>query len=111
MQYSHEIVDNTSLQTGWYDGHRVNEDGDIVFLRQAVADLMKRFPEIDRHARGTPFQTSHGVWVGSSGRQGRNKLTGMIIDGGPLAHPALDHVPGIGRMSLANSANFKTKNM
>jgi hypothetical protein len=72
---------------------------------------MKQFPEIDRHARKTPFQKTHGVWVGSKGRQGRSKLNGLIIDGGPLAHPALDHVPGIGRMSLANSANFKKKNM
>jgi hypothetical protein len=29
------------------DGHRVIEEGDIVFAREAISTLMKQFPDID----------------------------------------------------------------
>ena len=47
----------------WYDGHRCNEDGEIVIYRQAISDLMQQYPQIDRHATGSPFQKTHAVRV------------------------------------------------
>ena len=90
---------------GWYDGHHVDEQGNIVFERAVIAELMRQFPVIDRVRQGTPFQTTHAV------RLGRSHSTGLMIDGGPLSHPAIDHVVGLGRMVLANSANPKQANM
>lgn len=94
-----------------YGGHLCDKDGNIVHERKAVRDLMDRFPVIDRHAQGTEFQVSHAVWTGTKGKQGRNKLSGLVVDGGPLTHPVLDHVAGVERGALANSANHKDKNM
>ena len=90
---------------GWYGGHHVNSQGTIVFARPAVTALMRQYPIIDRHVQGTPFQTTHAIWVK------RVKTSGVMIDGGPMSHPALDHVQGVGKMSLANSANFKDSTM
>ncbi len=72
---------------------------------------MNRFPEIDRHLQKTEFQMTHGIWSGSKGRQGRTKDSGLVVDGGPLTHPVLDHVAGVERGAIANSANPKKKNM
>ena len=91
--------------TGWYDGHRVDEKGSIVMRRPAITALMRQYPLIDRELQKTPFQTTHAV------RLGRRHESGLLVDGGPLAHPCLDHVKGIGRMSLANSGSPKDSNM
>ena len=79
----------------------------------AVSQLMQQFPQIDREKNGTPFQTTHAVRLGSHGKSALTKRSGLMIDGGPLTHPCLDHVDGveIGRIALANSAAPKKKNM
>ena len=94
-----------------YGGHLVDVHGNIVHERKSVRDLMDRYPQIDRHVQKTEFQVSHGVWTGTKGRQGRTKESGLVVDGGPLTHPVLDHVAGVERGAMANSANHKKKNM
>lgn len=94
-----------------YGGHLVDADGNIVHEREAVRELMERFPEINRHLQKTPFQETHALWSGSKGRQGRSKESGLVVDGGPLTHPVLDHIAGVERGAIANSANHKNKNM
>ncbi len=91
--------------TDRYGGHLVDADGNIVHERKAVRDLMDQYPIIDRHAQKTDFQMSHGVWYR------RHKASGLVVDGGPLTHPVLDHVPGVERGAIANSASPKKKNM
>ena len=98
------------LQTGFYDGHRVDEQGNIVIRREAVTKLMEEFPEIDREKTGQPFQTTHAVRLGRAGSSAASRESRLVIDGGPLASRCLDHVPNVGRMSLADSANDKDKN-
>lgn len=81
--------------------------------RSSVTSLMTQFPEIDREHLGTPFQTTHAVRLGTT-RNGKNRSSfgsKMLIDGGPLSHPCLDHVDKIGRMSLANSESPQKKTM
>jgi hypothetical protein len=102
--------------TGWYDGHRVDDKGNIVMRRAHITTLMKQYPEIDREAQKTPFQTTHAVRLGRKSSKSRSESwgsreSGLLVDGGPLAHPCLDHVKGIGRMSVANSGNPKKSNM
>jgi hypothetical protein len=99
------------VRTERYGGHLVDVHGNIVKERQGVRDLMNQYPIIDRHLQGTEFQVTHGVWSGTKGRQGRSKYDGLVVDGGPLTHPVLDHVVGVERGALANSANHKNKNM
>ena len=90
---------------GWYDGHHVDADGNVVWENPAIAKLMQEYPAIDRRLQGTPFQATHAV------RLNRSSKHGFLIDGGPLAHPAIDHVPGLGRMAIANSASPAQANM
>ena len=90
---------------GWYDGHHVDADGNVVWENPAITKVMQEYPVIDRCLQGTPFQATHAV------RLNRSSKHGFMIDGGPLAHPAIDHVPGLGRMSIANSASPKEANM
>jgi hypothetical protein len=98
------------VQTGWYDGHRVDTKGNVVIRRDSVDKLMKKFPEIDRELTGEAFRTTHAARLGRIGSKMLN-ASGLVIDGGPLAHRCLDHEPNVGRMSLADSANFTQKNM
>ena len=95
------------MQTDRYGGHLVDKEGNIVHERKSVRELMDRFPVIDRHLQENPFQDTHGVWYGMR----REKESGLVVDGGPLTHPVLDHVAGVERGAIANSANFKKSNM
>jgi len=74
---------------------------------------MAQFPQIDREKLGAPFQSTHAVRVGTTrnGKTALSRRSGLLIDGGPLTHPCLDHIDKIGRMALADSANLKEKNM
>ena len=101
------------LQTGFYDGHRVDDKtGKVVIRRASVTALMEKFPEIDREKTKQPFQKTHAVRLGRAGSNSATRESRLVIDGGPLAHRCLDHVTGkIGRMSLADSASDKKKTM
>ena len=99
------------MQTGWYDGHRVDENGRVVIRRAAVTALMQRYPEIDRELTNSPFLRTHAVRLGRAGSSSATRESRLVIDGGPLACRCLDHVPNVGRMSLADSANYQKKNM
>ena len=99
------------LQTGVYDGHRVDEQGNVVIRRESVDRLMKQFPEIDRELTGEAFQVTHAVRLGRAGSNASSRESRLVIDGGPLTRRCLDHVPNVGRMALADSANFTQKNM
>lgn len=88
-----------------YDGHHVDSKGKVVFRMESVSALMRKYPQIDRERNNTPFQKTHAV------RVGRRHESGLMVDGGPLTHPCLDHVKGVGRMALANSGSPKTSNM
>lgn len=89
----------------FYEGHRVNSEGVVQIYRANVTKLMKEYPLIDRHANDSGFQMSHAMWV-------HDKESGLIIDGGPLTHPCLDHVKGkIGRIAVCNSGNYQQSNM
>ena len=89
----------------------VDDKGNVIMRRERISQLMQQFPQIDREKNGTPFQTTHAVRLGSHGKSALTKRSGLMIDGGPLTHPCLDHVDGIGRMALADSAAPKKKNM
>jgi hypothetical protein len=99
--------------SGWYDGHRVDEEGNVVIRSESVASLMKLYPVIDREICQSPFQRTHALRLGRIGQRGSwgSRESGLLVDGGPLSHPCLDHVPNIGRLSLANSGSPKNKNM
>jgi hypothetical protein len=99
------------LQTGVYDGHRVDEQGNVVIRRESVDRLMKQFPEIDRELTGEAFQVTHAVRLGRAGSNASSRESRLVIDGGPLTRRCLDHVPNVGRMALADSASDKKKNM
>ena len=99
------------LQTGFYDGHRVDEVGNVVIRRPAVTALMKKFPQIDREKTGKPFSRIHALRTGKAGSHLSSRESRILIDGGPLAQLCTHHEPGVGRMSLADSANEKDKNM
>jgi len=99
------------MQTGFYDGHRVDETGKVVIRRASLTALMKRFPEIDRELTGEAFRKTHAVRLGRAGSNSATRESRLVIDGGPLACRCLDHVPHLGRMSLADSATDKKKNM
>jgi hypothetical protein len=88
-----------------YDGHHVDSKGNVVFRMESVSALMRKYPQIDRERNNTPFQKTHAV------RVGRRHESGLMVDGGPLTHPCLDHVKGVGRMALANSGSPRTSNM
>ncbi len=79
--------------------------------REAVDKLMAEFPEIDREKNGQAFQKTHAVRLGRAGSSAASRDSRLVIDGGPLASRCLDHVPNVGRMSLADSASDKKKNM
>ncbi len=99
-----------------YDGHRVDENGNVVIRRESITQLMQRFPEIDREKNNTPYQTTHSIRLASATKEYRSTSwgsheSGLLVDGGPLTHPCLDHVKGVGRMALADSGSPTTSNM
>ena len=81
---------------GWYDGHRCNFNGSLLFERAAVKQLMEQFPMINRHKLGQTMMITHTLMP----RQ--RQENGMVIDGHPLTHPLLDNVK-CGKMALGNS--------
>ena len=81
---------------GWYDGHRCNFNGSLVFERQAVQELMQQFPVINRHRLGHTMMITHTLMP----RQ--RKESAMLIDGHPLTHALLEDVK-CGKFALANS--------
>ena len=90
---------------GFYEGHRVNVLGKVMIYRAKVTELAKKYPAIDRYSTGAPFEETHGLWAG-------DKELGLIIDGGPMAHPDLDHVKDVvGRIAVCNSGNYQQSNM
>lgn len=109
-------IDKIGTCAGWYDGHRVNAKGLTVMRRAAVTELMKKYPQIDRELQNTPFQSTHAIRLGRKSSKSRSQSwgsheSGLLVDGGPLTHPCLDHVEDIGRMALANSGSPKDSNM
>ena len=105
------LINLKFLQTGFYDGHRVDETGKVVIRRASVTALMQLYPEIDRELNDQPFQMTHAVRLGRAGSNSSTRESRLVIDGGPLACRCLDYVPNVGRMSLADSASDKKKNM
>jgi hypothetical protein len=47
-----------------YDGHRVDEQGNVVIRRAHITELMNLYPEIDREAKLSPFQKTHAIRLG-----------------------------------------------
>jgi hypothetical protein len=98
-----------------YDGHRVDENGNIVIRRESISQLMQKFPEIDREKNNTRFQTTHSIRLASATKNRSQSWgsheSGLLVDGGPLTHPCLDHVKGVGRMALADSGSPMESNM
>lgn len=87
----------------FYDGHRVDEKGNVVILREAVKELLDFFG-VDPEA--FEFRKTHAVCLG------RVHVTGLMIDGYPLTLPQFDDVVevNVGRGALANSASPKDSN-
>ena len=90
---------------GWYDGHRCDPSGQLVFARAAVAMLFEKYPHLNREETGEPIIRTHCLQLN------RSAESGVVIDGHPLTHPCLDEEPNIGRFALANSANPESCNM
>ena len=90
---------------GWYDGHRCDTSGKLVFARAAVASLFQLFPHLNREETGDSIMRTHCLQLN------RTAESGVVIDGHPLTHPCLDDVPNIGRFAIANSDNPEFCNM
>ena len=86
----------------WYDGHRVDDKGNVVFERQDVSEL---YSASGLDPRAVEFQKSHAVCLG------RVHVTGLQIDGYPLTLEMFDDVPDIGRGALCNSGTPAESNM
>lgn len=86
----------------FYDGHRVDDKGNVGFERQDVADL---YTEHGVDPRAQPFQKSHAVCLG------RVHVSGLQIDGYPLTLEVFDDVLDIGRAALCNSGTPAESNM
>jgi hypothetical protein len=85
-----------------YDGHRVNERGEVVIERESVKKIYDFFSgSVDL----STFVKSHAVCLG------RTHVTGLLIDGYPLTLPVFDEVEGLARGALANSGSPKDSNM
>jgi hypothetical protein len=90
----------------YYDGHRVDENGEIVIERQAVKELYDHFSnEMLVYYDPVSFVRSHAVCLG------RTHVTGLLIDGYPLTLPCFDDVEVLGRGALANSGSPRDSNM
>jgi hypothetical protein len=88
----------------FYDGHRVDERGKLVYERPRLKELFDMFG-VDPF--GFDFQRSHALCLG------RCDVTGVVIDGYPMTLPVFDDLTEvqIGRGALANSANPTDSNM
>jgi hypothetical protein len=86
----------------FYDGHRVDDKGNVGFERQDVADL---YTEHGCDPRAEPFKKSHAVCLG------RVHVTGLQIDGYPLTLQMFDNVLDVGRGALCNSGTPAESNM
>ena len=82
----------------FYDGHRVNHDGVVVFERQSVKRLFERH---NFDPASIEFKRTHAVGLG------RSLTVDVLIDGYALTLPIFDCEPCIGRGALANSANLQ----
>jgi hypothetical protein len=90
----------------YYDGHRVDERGEIEIEREGVKKLFDHFSlEMSAQYDWTTFVKSHAVCLG------RTHVTGLFIDGYPLTLPCFDDVEVLGRGALANSGSPKDSNM
>lgn len=86
----------------FYDGHRVDEKGNVVIQRVHVEELYQKYG-VD--PRAETFKKTHAVCLG------RVHVTGLQIDGYPLTLPIFDDVPDIGRGALCNSGTPQESNM
>jgi hypothetical protein len=98
-----------------YDGHRVDMNGKVVIRREHISQLMQRYPEIDREKNNTPWKDTHAIRLAGQTKKRSaswgSHESGLLVDGGPLTHPCLDHVKGIGRLALADSGSPQESNM
>ena len=86
----------------FYDGHRVNHQGVLVFERLAVKQLFERY---NFDPASIEFKRTHAVGLV------RNLSVDILIDGYALTLPIFDCEPCIGRGALANSASLQQSNM
>jgi hypothetical protein len=86
----------------YYDGHRIDEKGNLVIQRESVSELCSK----NGVASCLPhFERTHAVCLG------RTHCTGLLIDGYPLTLSNFDHVAIVGRGALANSGTPRESNM
>ncbi len=86
----------------WYDGHRIDTVGNLVFARPSITELFQRF---NLHYDSVDFQDTHAV------RLGRRQSMDVLIDGYPLCDPCFDDELWVGRGALANSGSPQESNM
>lgn len=86
----------------YYDGHRIDEKGNLVIERTSVTNLCKNFGV---ESRLPDFMPTHAVCLG------RTHVTGLLIDGYPLTLSNFDDVEIVGRGALANSGTARESNM
>jgi hypothetical protein len=89
----------------YYDGHRVDDKGQVVIERAAVKKVYDHFRDQMSKEYDGFFVQSHAVCLG------RTHRTGLLIDGYPLTLSCFDDVDILGRGALANSASPKDSNM
>lgn len=87
----------------WYDGHRTNTAGRLVFERPSITALLQRL-NFD-YDSSVDFHDTHAV------RLGRLQSLDIVIDGYPLCDPRFDDELWVGRGALANSASPEDSNM
>jgi hypothetical protein len=86
----------------FYDGHRVDSEGRVVFERQSVKHL---FDSYNFDPASVDFKRTHAVGLG------RSSSLDVFIDGYPLTLDIFDSEPCIGRGAMANSASPTASNM
>jgi hypothetical protein len=86
----------------YYDGHRIDDKGNLVIERASVTSLCTKFGV---ESRLPEFMPTHAVCLG------RTHVTGLLIDGYPLTLSNFDDVENVGRGALANSGTAKESNM
>jgi hypothetical protein len=90
----------------FYDGHRVDDNGNVVIERKGVKELYEFFAKaMSAEYDQCTFVKTHAVCLG------RVHSTGLAIDGFPLTLACFDNVAVLGRGALANSASLKDSNM
>ncbi len=93
---------NTGKPIQWYDGHRTDVDGNLVFERTALTEL---FRQRNFNYGSVAFHDTHAV------RLGRRQSMDVLIDGYPLTLPCFDNEPWLGRGALANSGSLQDSKM